>query len=201
MDIRSLMVPNPITVTVHAKIEEAIDLMKSHSIRHLPVVDKKNHLRGLLTMANLKQALIHSMIGGLTLADTMIQNPFTVKPDDDIEVAAKLIYKHKIGGLPVIENNQLVGIITETDILHAFIDMLGILSNSTRIDVITGDAPADLNRAIEIIHTHGGDIINVGMTAQKSTQRTYYFRLAPCPTLPIQNALIDAGFTVEAVMQ
>lgn len=199
MDIRSLMAPRPITVTVHARIEEAIELMKSHSIRHLPVVDKKKELRGLLTLADLKQALIHSMLGELTLTDMMIQKPFTVQPDDDIEVAAKLIYRHKIGGLPVIEKNRLVGIITETDILRAFIDMLGILSNSARIDVTTSDAPADLNRAIEIIHENGGDIIHVGMTGQQSTQRTYYFRLTPCQIRPIQKALQSVDFIVEAI--
>lgn len=198
MDIRSLMVPNPITVTIHARIEEAIEVMKKNAIRHLPVVDKENHLRGLLTMADLKQALIHSMLGELTLTDMMIQNPFTVEPDDDVEVAARLIYTHKIGGLPVIHNNFLVGIITETDILRAFIDMLGILSNSARIDVRIGEAPSDLNRAIGIIHDHGGDIIHVGMTAQQSAKRTYYFRLTPCQTLPIRKALVTAGFTVEA---
>ncbi len=201
MKIRSLMVTHPITVTAQAKVEEAIELMKCHSIRHLPVVNKKNQLLGLLTLADLKQALIHSMLGELTLTDMMIRKPFTVKPDDDIEIAAQLIYEHKIGGLPVTQLDQLVGIITETDILRAFIDMMGILSNSVRIDIITGDAPGDLNRAIQIIHDHGGDIIHVGMTAQQSARRTYYFRLSPCPTQPIHEALSTAGFEVQAVVQ
>lgn len=200
MKIRSLMVPHPITVTAKAKVEDAIELMKLHSIRHLPVVNKKNQLRGLLTLADLKQALIHSMLGELTLADMMIHKPFTVHPDDDIEIAAQLIYQHKIGGLPVTQGTQLVGIITETDILRAFIDMMGILSNSIRIDVTTGDAPADLNHAMQIIHENGGDIIHVGMTAQQTAQRTYYFRLSPCPTQPIQEALKSAGFRIKAVV-
>jgi acetoin utilization protein AcuB len=201
MNIESLMAPNPITVNTQTTVEQALELMKINSIRHLPVVDGQKHLRGLLTLADLKQALIPSMLGDLTLVDMMIKNPLTVKPMDDIEIAAQLIYKHKISGLPVTQGDFLVGIITESDILHAFIDMMGLLSSSSRIDVTTGENPRDLNRAMEIIHNHGGDIINVAMTAQASRNRTYYFRLTPCNTAPIQQALEGAGFVVQAVMQ
>ena len=200
MKISSLMIPNPITVTVQARVEDAIELMKINSIRHLPVVDIQNRLQGLLTLADLKQALIPSMLGDLTLADMMIKKPLTVSPDDDIEIAAQLIYKHKISGLPVVQKRRLMGIITESDILHAFIDMMGMLSSSVRIDVTTGDNPGDLNRAIQVIHNQGGDIINVAMTAQQTSNRTYFFRLSPCDAIPIQKALEADGFVVEAVM-
>lgn len=194
------MVPNPITVTVQSTVQQAIELMKINSIRHLPVVDGHNQLQGLLTLADLKQALIPSMLGDLTLADMMIKKPMTVGPDDDIEIAAQIIYKHKISGLPVTRKGKLVGILTESDILRTFIDMMGILSSSARIDITTGGDPGDLNRAIKIIHDQGGDIINVGMTAQETTNRTYYFRLTPCDTHPIQEALEGEGFVVQAVM-
>lgn len=201
MKIESLMVPHPITVTIQSTIHQAIELMKVNSIRHLPVVDGQKRLLGLLTLADLKQALIPSMLGDLTLQDMMIKKPLTVAPTDDIEIAAQLIYKHKISGLPVTQNNRLVGIITESDILHAFIDMMGLLASSARIDVTIGDTPEDLNRAIQIIHDQGGDIINVAMTAQETRNRTYYFRLTPCNTHPIQKALEVEGFVVQAIMQ
>mgnify|MGYP003564771977 CR=1 FL=1 len=201
MKIESLMVPNPITVTIQSTVHKAIELMKINSIRHLPVVDGQNRLLGLLTLADLKQALIPSMLGDLTLPDMMIKKPLTVSPNDDIEIAAQLIYKHKISGLPVTQQNRLVGIITDSDILHAFIDMMGILSSSSRIDVTTGDTPGDLNRAIQIIHDQGGDIINVAMTTQETRNRTYYFRLAPCNTQSIRKALEVEGFGVQAIMQ
>ena len=195
------MVPNPITVTVHTTVQQAIELMKINSIRHLPVADVQKQLQGLLTLADLKQALIPSMLGDLTLADMMIRNPLTVGPDDDIEIAAQLIYKHKISGLPVTYKGKLVGILTESDILRAFIDMMGILSSSARIDILTNDDPGELNRAIKIINDQGGDIINVGMTAQETANRAYYFRLLPCDTHPIQKALEGHGFVVQAVME
>ena len=126
----------------------------------------------------------------------VIKDPITVGPEDDIEIAAQLFYKHKIGGMPVVEDGRLVGIITESDILRAFIDMMGILSSSARIDIMTSDDPGDLNRAIKIINDQGGDIINVGMTTQVGTQRTYYFRLSPCKIEPIKQALKAEGFRV-----
>ena len=200
MKIKSLMVPDPITVTAKKTVGEALEVMKLNSIRHLPVVDEKMNLKGLLTLADLKQALIPSMIGDFTLSDLMIKNPITISPESDVEIAAQLIYKHKIGGLPVTRGQKLVGIITESDLLRTFIDMMGILSSSARIDVTTGEGPGGLNKAIQIIHSLGGDIINVGMTAERTAKRTYYFRLTPCDTQSIKKALEEDGFTVQADM-
>ena len=197
MQIESLMFPDPITVTVRSSIQKALELMKSNSIRHLPVVDAHKKLRGLLTLSDLKRALLPSMLGDLTLADMMITHPITVAPDDDIEYAARLIYEHKISGLPVTIVDRLVGIITESDILRAFIDIMGIISHSTRIDVTTNQRAKGLNRAIDIIEKQGCDIINVAMTDHQGVDRTYHFRLSPCETHMTEKALVKAGFKVH----
>ena len=194
------MVSNPITISAHASISEAIELMKINSIRHLPVVSEENLLEGFLTLADLKQGLIPSMLGDLNLRDLMITEPITVRPDDDVEIAAQLIYKHKIGGMPVVDNGQLVGIITATDILRTFIDMMGILTSTSRIDVVVGDKPGGLKEALQIINDKGADIINVGMTANQTGQRAYYFRLAACKTANIKKALEKQGFEVLAAL-
>lgn len=200
MRIKSLMVSDTITVTERATIEEAIELMKVNSIRHLPVVSKGNILKGLVTLADLKQGLIPSMIGDLSLSDLMIKDPITVDPDDDIEIAALLIYKHKIGGMPVVKANRLAGIITGTDILRAFIDMMGILTASSRIDVAIGDEPGLFRKALRIINNSGGNVISAGMTAQQTSEKTYHFRLSACKTGVIKNALEKEGFKVLDVM-
>jgi len=196
MKINQLMVKNPITVTEDASISEAIELMKANSIRHLPVIQKGNILKGFLTLADLKQGMIPYMLGDLTLQDLMIKNPITVKPDDDIETAAQLIYKHKIGGMPVVKAKKLVGIVTGTDMLRTFIDMMGLLTASSRIDVVIGDAPDAFRKALGIINENGGDIINVGMTVQETSKRIYYFRLARCNTVVIKSALTKEGYKV-----
>lgn len=200
MKIHSLMIPEPITITANASISEAIELMKINSIRHLPVVSQGMKLEGFLTLVDLKQGLIPSMLGDLTLQDLMIKDPITVGSDDDIEFAAQLIYKNKIGGMPVVKGDQLVGIITATDILRTFIDMMGILSSTSRIDVVVDNQSSGLKKALQIINDKGGDIINVGMTAQQTGKRIYYFRLAACKTASIKKALMKQGYEVLAAM-
>jgi len=200
MKINALMIPDPITITEKASVSDAIELMKVNSIRHLPVVSQKKIMKGFLTLADLKQGLIPSMLGDLTLTDLMIKKPITVDPDNDIEIAAQLIYKHKIGGIPVVKKNKLVGIITESDILRAFIDMMGILTASSRIDVVVKDEPGLFKKALQIINDNGGDIINVGMAAQQTSKRIYYFRLSACKTDIIKKALENSGFEVADAM-
>jgi len=200
MKIKSLMISDPITIKENASIEEAIEVMKSNSIRHLPVVEKKNILKGFVTLADLKQGFIPSLVADVSLSDLTIKDPITVDPDDDVEIAAQLIYKHKIGGMPVVKEGKLMGIITETDILRAFIDMMGILTASSRIDVVIGDEAGSMKMALQIIHDNGGEIINVSMAAEQTRKRTYYFRLSPCKTDTIKNALEKEGFEVVAAL-
>jgi len=200
MKINSLMIPDPITITENASIQEAIELMKINSIRHLPVVAKSNRLKGFITLADLKQGLIPSMLTDVSLSDLVIRNPIVVRPDDDVEIAAQLIYKHKIGGMPVVKNDKLVGIITETDILRAFIDMMGLLTASSRIDLVVGDEPGAFKNVSQIINDNGGDIINVGITAQETRKRVYYFRLLSCDTAIIKKALEKEGYKVLDAM-
>ncbi|MCK5204911.1 MAG: CBS domain-containing protein, partial [Desulfobacterales bacterium] len=200
MKIHSLMIENPITIKPNASVAEAIELMKTNSIRHLPVVATGNKLQGFLTLADMKQGLIPSMLGDISMDDLMIKNPITVSPDDDIEFAAQLIYNHKIGGMPVVKKGRLVGIVTATDMLRTFIDMMGILSTTSRIDVVLGDQPAAFKKAMQIINDNGGDIINVSMTPQRKGKRVYYFRLSACKTQVIKKALESGRFEVLAAM-
>jgi acetoin utilization protein AcuB len=174
--------------------------MKINSIRHLPVVSKGDILLGFITLADLKQGLIPSMLGDLNLRDLMIKDPITVSPDDDIEIAAKLIYNHKIGGMPVVKDGRLTGIITATDILRSFIDMMGILSSTSRIDVVIGDQPGSFKKALQIINDMGADIINVGRTAQQTGRKICFFRLGACKTEAIKKTLEEEGYEVLAAM-
>jgi acetoin utilization protein AcuB len=200
MKIEDLMIREPITIEATTTVDEALACMKTNSIRHLPVVDNDQKLLGFVTLADLKQGLIPSMVGDLTLTDLMIKNPITVAPDRDIEIAGQLIYKHKIGGLPVVEEGILVGIITVTDLLGAFINMMGLLSASSRVDVVIENNAGTLKNAIDIINEAGGDIINVAMAGQQPGHRTYYFRLTACETAGIRAALEGGGYQVLATM-
>jgi acetoin utilization protein AcuB len=196
MKIKSLMIPDPITVTRKTSIEDAIQLMKANGIRHLPVVGKSKVLQGFVTLADLKQGLIPAMVSDLNLTDLMIPDPITVGPDDDIESAARLIYEHKIGGMPVVLNRKVVGIITESDLLRAFIDMMGILTSGSRIDVRIGCQPEEFNRVAGIIQSNGGEIVHIGMSASPACEKVYSFRVKAMKTEGIEQALQESGFQV-----
>ena len=155
---------------------------------------------GFITLSDLKQGLIPSMLGDLNLQDLMIKDPITVGPDDDLETAAQLIYNHKIGGMPVVKDGRLTGIITATDILRTFIDMMGILSSTSRIDVVVGDQPGSFKKVLQIINDLGADIINVGRTAQQTGRQIYFFRLGACETQAIKASLEKEGYEVLAAM-
>jgi acetoin utilization protein AcuB len=196
MKIKALMVPDPITISEEASVAEAIALMKVNAIRHLPVVDDGRRLLGFVTLADLKQGLIPSMVEPLTLRDLMIRQPITISPESHIETAARLIYRHKIGGLPVVKGGRVVGIITESDILRAFIDMMGLLGRSTRVEVRVGSAPGAFKRAVQVIQEAGGDIINVAMNPHQHGEREYLFRLSAGRAAAVRAALTAAGFRV-----
>ena len=200
MKIKSLMIPDPNTITKDASIKDAIEIMKVNSIRHLPVVNRESILEGFVTLADLKVGLIPSMVAGLTLADLMIKDPVTVDPNNDIEIAAQLIYKYKISGIPVVKKGKLVGIITESDLLRAFIDMMGILNASSRVDVALSAEAGEFRKVLQVLEEEGAEIINVGMTPQRTKKKTYSFRLAPCKTDAIKKALEKQGFKVVAAM-
>jgi acetoin utilization protein AcuB len=197
MRVEEWMVKNPITVTKDQTIQECVDLMKGHSIRHLPVVENKK-LSGLVTESNLREVFLASMIEDLKLEDVMIKDPITITPDTEIEDAAKIIYHHKIGGLPVIDNDDhVVGIITVADLVAAFIELMGLLKSSSRIDVILGEGPEAFETVSRLIRSHGGEIISVGISEHPlRRERIYFFRLKKVEVQHIVEALEEAGFEV-----
>ncbi len=130
------MISNPITVSSDFSILEAQRLLRTHGFRRLPVVDK-GVLVGIVTDRDLKDAApskatslsvfeLNYLLSKLTIRDIMHTPVYTVSPDDPIEVAALMMEEHKISGLPVVEDGDIVGMITITDLLQAFISILSL---------------------------------------------------------------------------
>ena len=197
MKVNEWMVKDPVTVTKDQKVQDCVDLMKMHSIRHLPVVEKQK-LIGLVTESDLREVFLASLIEDLTIEGVMISEPMTVTPDTEIEDAAKLIYYHKIGGLPVVDDyGQVVGIITVADLVEVFIELMGVLKSSSRIDVILGEEPEAFERVSGLIRNEGGEIISVGISGHRlRRKRIYFFRLKKCNVKHINSTLEEAGFNV-----
>ena len=196
MQVSKWMIKDVITINREADIKEAIRLMEKYSIRHLPVVEGEQFL-GLVTEGDLRQLLIPAMLEEIKVKDVMITDPITVTPDTDIETAATLIYIYKIGGLPVVEDGKLVGILTSTDILRAFIEIMGILTAGSRLDVMIGDDPAAFKEVYNIIHRHKGRIISLGILPNEK-ETIYSFRLEKCDLRPIVEELSSQGYKVVA---
>jgi acetoin utilization protein AcuB len=197
MKVSEWMIKEPITVTKDQKVQDCVDLMKEYSIRHLPVVENQK-LIGLVTESDLREVFLASLVEDLTIEGIMISEPMTVTPDTEIEDAAKLIYYHKIGGLPVVDDyGQVVGIITVADLVEAFIELMGVLKSSSRIDVILGDEPEAFERVSGLIRSQGGEIISVGISGHRlRRKRIYFFRLKKCNVKNIATTLQKAGFQV-----
>jgi len=200
MKIQTYMVENPISIRENTSIRTAIKLMKENRIRHLPVVTGERILAGWLTLADLKQGLMPSMLSDVSLSDLVNRNPITVAPDDEIEEAAKIIYARKISGMPVVEGEKMVGVITESDIFRAFIEMMGILTASSRIDVVAREAKGSFRTVVHIIEETGADILSVGQTPLPDARRVYHIRLRQCKTTRIKKALENADFEVVSAM-
>jgi acetoin utilization protein AcuB len=132
----------------------------------------------------------------------MIKKPVTVSPEASIEEAARLVYRHKIGGLPVVAGRKLVGMLTIVDILAAFIQLLGILKSSCRIDMILGGKPHAFAEVSALLRNHRAEIISVGMSNHRDRKkRVYYFRVGKCPVTPIVNELKKKGYKVLSVVE
>jgi acetoin utilization protein AcuB len=190
------MSKNPIAISPEASIQEAMELMKKQSIRHLPVVDQTKRLVGWVSDTDLRGALIASMIEELVVRDVMIADPVTVSSTDFLERAARLITEQKIGGMPVVDNNKLVGVITAVDILEAFIDIMGVLRSSSRLDVKLSESRDAFQEVSRIIREHNGEIISVGILSQDSPEKIYSFRMEKCDTDALRRALEAQGHKV-----
>ncbi|MFP4475761.1 MAG: CBS domain-containing protein [Desulfatibacillaceae bacterium] len=198
MRVRTLMVADPITVSVKTPVDQTIAIMRDHSIRHLPVVDAGNRLVGWATMSDLRQGLIPSMVANLNLADIMVRTPYTIGPDDDVEDAAQLIYLKKIGGLPVVEKDgTLVGVLTVTDLLRAFIEMMGLLTQSWRLDIDLAGHEDGFREVTRIIQENGGRVLSVAMASHRTDKEIVYVRLAGGDLADVRDALCGAGYEVQ----
>jgi acetoin utilization protein AcuB len=136
MYVRDYMSSPVVTVTTHTPFQEALQLMRKHRCRRLPVVDRNGRLAGIVSERDLLHASpspatslsvweLNYLLSRLTVQEVMTRAIIITTPNTPLAHAARLMLDNKIGGLPVIDaHDQLVGVITETDIFRAFVDLL-----------------------------------------------------------------------------
>jgi acetoin utilization protein AcuB len=165
---------NPITIGPDANFFEARSLIHDKGIRHLPVVDKENHLIGIVTDRDIREAApsdatllsvqeLNYLLGKLKVSALMTpkEKLITINPDTLIEEAVKLMRDHKIGCLPVLEGQKLYGIFTETDALDHLVDIFGFNQKGTRLTVAFEDKPGTLLGVLEVFKKYNINIISV----------------------------------------
>ena len=124
--VRARMSAPPITVQADSSYQRALRLMDDHRLHHLPVVNDTGLLVGIVTERDLLLAAAHYGTADIEVAEIMHKGALTASPEMTIAQAAQLMLQKRIGGLPVVDaQQQVIGIITETDLLKAFVEMLG----------------------------------------------------------------------------
>jgi len=159
MLVREWMTKDPQTVSATTPVMEAMQRLREGGFRRLPVV-REARLVGIVTDRDLKEATpskattlsiyeLNYLLSKLLVKDVMVASVVTVGPDDPIEHAALLMEEHRVSGLPVIEDGRLIGILTITDLLRAFVAFLGLREGGVRVTVDLPDAPGALARVAE----------------------------------------------------
>ncbi|MGQ9921624.1 MAG: CBS domain-containing protein [Desulfobacca sp.] len=134
MQVKDVMVRDVATLDMDDELSLANDIMKLGRIRHLPVVSGKR-LVGILSerdlfRTSLVEALGHEptktreVMKAIRIQDIMVKNLITLAPEADIREAVRLMLDHKIGCVPVVAGGELLGLITETDILRLYLEQL-----------------------------------------------------------------------------
>ena len=125
MLVSDRMSKHPVTIRADADYKLALNLMQDHAMHHVPVLDAGDKLVGVLAERDLLLAAMHYLQSVIEVSEIMHRNVVTASPDMPISEAAMLMVNNKIGGLPVLNGNQrVIGIITETDIFKAFVELL-----------------------------------------------------------------------------
>lgn len=161
-----------ITVPTDLPINEALTLMRREKIRRLPVTDKGN-LVGIVSDVDLLNASpspatslsiweMNYLLSKITVKDVMTKQVLTVFEDTPIEEAARIMADNKIGGLPVVRGQEVVGIITETDLFKIFLELMGAREKGIRMTIMVDNVPGQLAKIANAIASEGGNIFASG---------------------------------------
>lgn len=170
MLVRDRMSKPPITIRENVSVEEALRLMHSENIRRLPVVDKQGKMMGIVSELDLLKVSpspatslsvyeIPYLLAKIKMKDVMTEDVVTVTEDTPLEDAARVMADNKIGGLPVLRDGKVVGMITETDMFKTFLEMLGARQEGVRLSVMVPEEKGTLAKITGKISEMGINII------------------------------------------
>lgn len=168
-----------ITIPPEMPAIEALDLMKREHIRRAPVM-KDGKLVGIVSDKDLLNASpsaatslsvweVNYLVSKILVKDVMAKKVITVNEDTPIEEAARMMVDSKIGGLPVMRGEAIVGMITETDLFKVFLELLGARHMGVRVTALIKDEPGQIARITKAIANQDGNILAFGQVAGEDT--------------------------------
>ena len=207
MFVRNYMTSDPLSVSPDTSYPDAIGLMRKHKIRRLPVM-KKGKLVGVVVEKDLLSnhpspattLSIHEMYGlleRLQVKQIMSSPVVTATPTCPMEAAAGIMIEHKIGCLPVMDGDKLVGIITETDIFKAFVNVLGGYARGVRLTVDLPDEVGELVKVAELVAKASGNILAITTTnINKDENSEVTIKETGANSEELKKLLDEAGVTI-----
>ncbi|AKM20086.1 Inosine-5'-monophosphate dehydrogenase [Geobacillus sp. 12AMOR1] len=204
MLVEQVMKAPVITLRATNTIAEALQLLRHHRIRHLPVIDESGRLIGLVTDRDLRDASpsifhLHEHLEDLQKpVSTIMKTDLIVgHPLDFVEEVAALFYEHRIGCLPIVNYGKLVGIITQTDLLRTFIELTGVHQPGSQIEIKVPNEAGMLSKAAAIISERHVNIASVLVyPAPDPNEKILVFRVQTMNPLPLIRDLQNAGYHV-----
>lgn len=170
MIVSRVMTKNPMITHPEMSVNEVRSFMDKEKVGHLPVLDKNNNLVGLVTRADLIKASpsaatsldmyeISYLLSKMTVKDIMEKNIVTVPENEVVEEAARIMADKGIGCLPVMREKLLVGIITDTDLFHVFVNAFGARHRGVRITCTVKEKPGQVAKLSQAIAEKEGNIV------------------------------------------
>lgn len=171
MLVMNWMSHDPVTINPDESMFQAMRLLEKNHIRRLPVV-KKNKLVGMVTERDIKAAYpsaatllaaneLPYLLDKVKVRELMQFDPTTIHVHDTVEEAAQVMMANKIGGLPVMDEGRLVGIITESDIFRALVSLSGVNLGGVQFALEVEDLPGSIKAPADTIRRYGGRIVSI----------------------------------------
>ena len=189
-----------ISVAHDLPIMEALDLMRREQIRRAPVM-KNGKMIGIVSEKDLLDASpsdatslsvweISYLLSRVPVSDVMTKEVFTLEENTPIEEAARFMVDNKIGGLPVMRGDTVIGLITETDLFKCFLELMGVRESGVRVTASVIDEPGVLAHITNAIHDAGGNFISLGtFSGSDPAHREIVFKVSHLDQDEVQSLL------------
>lgn len=212
MSVKDYMTKEVISISPEESVAHAADLMRDKGLRRLPVIEK-GQLVGLVTEGTMADASpskatslsiyeMNYLLNKTKIRDIMIRQVVTVEPDASLEDAIYEIMTYKVGVLPVVQNNQVVGIITDRDVFKAFLEVSGYGVEGIRVVLLADNAVGVLAKIADCLSQENLNI-RCTVVANRSNGKTVIEMQLDGTTASqwLSERLAAAGITVESVLK